>query len=217
MEEIEAEIVAGRYAIACRNLDRLLSWKADPNGGIVYLLGSCELARGRNQAAREAWARVLPGSAFSERAIRGRMRLLQESGQLAAAERLIHDAAGDPRNDRTALLVLLVPMFHELGRSEEAERLIEDRWEDLNALGEGALEPAIKLLRQHIELSGSPPRSKTPGPFSTTPLGWLRRTIGAGWVERTWRSGRATTTRPGGVWMPVSSADLMTSRSGAPG
>jgi len=81
------------------------------------------------------------------------MRLLHESGQLAAAEQLIYEAAGDRRNDRTALLVLLVPMFSELGRSEEAERLIEDRWEHLNALGEGALEPAIKLLRQHIELT----------------------------------------------------------------
>ena len=113
--EIESEIMAGRYAIACRNLDKLLSWKADPDGGIVYLLGSCELARGRNQAAGEAWARVVPGSAFSERAIRGRMRLFQESGQLAAAERLINDAAEDPRNDRTALLVLLVPMLQPAG------------------------------------------------------------------------------------------------------
>ena len=84
------------------------------------------------------------------------MRLFHDSGQLAAAERLIHDAAEDRRNDRTALLVLLVPMFSELGRIEEAERLIEDRWEHLNALGEGALEPAIKLLRQHIELTLKP-------------------------------------------------------------
>ena len=111
MEEIESEIMAGRYATACRNLDKLLSWKADPNGGIVYLLGSCELARGRSQAADEAWARVVPGSAFSERAIRGRMRLFHDSGQLAAAEQLINAAAEDPRNDRTALLVLLVPMY----------------------------------------------------------------------------------------------------------
>jgi tetratricopeptide (TPR) repeat protein len=124
-----------------------------PERGNRFLLGSCELARGRNQAAGEAWARVVPGSAFSERAIRGRMRLFHESGQLAAAERLINDAAEDRRNDRTALLVLLVPMFSELGRIDEAERLIEDRWEHLNALGEGALEPAIKLLRLHIELT----------------------------------------------------------------
>ena len=115
MAEIESEIMAGRYAIACRNLDKLLSWKADPNGAIVYLLGSCELARGRNQAAGEAWARVVPGSAFSERAIRARMRLFHESGQLAAAEQLIDAAARDPRNDRTALLVLLVPIYQRAG------------------------------------------------------------------------------------------------------
>jgi thioredoxin-like negative regulator of GroEL len=153
MEEIESQVVAGRYAIACRNLETLLSWKADPNGGIAYLLGSCELARGRIQAAGDAWARVAPGSTFSERAIRGRMRLFAQSGQLASAEQLINDAAADRRNDRTALLVMLVPMFTELGRIDEAERLIEDRWEYLNASGEGALDPAIKLLRQHIELT----------------------------------------------------------------
>jgi len=153
MDEIESEIVAGRYAIACRKLDILLSWKADPNGEIVYLLGSCELARGRFQAAGEAWARVVPGSPFSARAIEGRMYIHLESGQLAAAERLVSAAALDPRNDRTALLVLLVPMFSELGRIDEAGRLIEQRWEHLNASGNGALEAAIKLVQQHIELT----------------------------------------------------------------
>ena len=111
MTEIESDVMAGRYAIACRNLNKLLSWKADPNGGILYLLGSCELARGRNLAASEAWQRVVPGSAFSERAIRGRMRLLQDTGQFSAAEQLIIDASEDRRNDRTALLVELVPML----------------------------------------------------------------------------------------------------------
>ena len=153
MDGIEPDILAGRYAIACRKLDKLLSWKADSNGGIIYLLGSCELARGKTKAAGEAWSQVVPGSAFSERAIRGRMRLAYESGQFAAAEKLINDAALDPRNDRTALLVLLVPMLSELGRINEAEQLIEDRWEELNASGKGALEPAIKLVLQHVELS----------------------------------------------------------------
>jgi enediyne biosynthesis protein E4 len=153
MEEIEAEIMAGRHAIACQKLNRLMSWKADPKGGIAFLLGSCELARRRPREAGEAWARVVPGSAFSEKAIRGRMRLLDQSGQLAAAERLIQDAALDRRNDRTALLVLLVPSFNQQGRIDEAVRLIETRWEDLNKKGEGAMEPAIVLLRQHIELT----------------------------------------------------------------
>jgi len=154
MEEIESEVMAGRYAIACRNIERLLSWKADASGGITYLLGSCELARGRPQVARDTWKRVVPGSAFWEKAIRGRVRLFQESGQYTAAEQLINDAAEYRRSDRTAVRVQLVPMFTELGRIDEAERLIEDRWEHDNGLGEGALEPAIKLLRQHIELTG---------------------------------------------------------------
>jgi enediyne biosynthesis protein E4 len=156
MEEIESEILAGRYALACRNLDTLLSWRADSDGGITYLLGSCELARGRNQPAAEAWTRVSPGSRFSESAIRGRMRLLHDAGELSAAEQLIDDAAGDPTNDCTALRVLLAPMYSKLGRIDEAERVIEDRWAHLNASGEGALEPAIKLLLEHIDLTLNP-------------------------------------------------------------
>jgi tetratricopeptide (TPR) repeat protein len=156
MAEIESEIKAGRYAIACRDLDKLLSWSADANGGLVYLLGSCELARGRKQEAAEAWKRVVPGSEFSERAIRGRMRLLQDSGQFSAAERLILDASEDRRNDRAAVLAELVPLFTELGRIDEAERFIEDRWERWNTLGEGAFDPAIKMLRVHIDLTLKP-------------------------------------------------------------
>src|SRR5262245_7086483 len=153
MEEIESDVMAGRYAIASRNLEKLLLWKSDPNGGIAYLLGSCQLARGRIEAARDAWARVAPGSAFFERAIRGRMRLLNESGRLAEAERLVYAAAADRRNDKSAMLVLLVPVFSGLGRLNEAKGLIEDRWEHLNARNEGALEPAINLLRLHIEFT----------------------------------------------------------------
>ena len=65
-------------------------------------------------------------------------------------------AARDSRHDVTALLVLLVPIYAELGCTEEALRLIEQRWERLNARGEGVLEPAVKLLRQHIELTLRP-------------------------------------------------------------
>jgi enediyne biosynthesis protein E4 len=153
MEQIEQEILAGRYAMACRYIDKLLSWKSDPTGGIVYLLGSCELARGRNDAAAKAWSNVTPGSQFSEKAIRGRLRLLHDSGQLTAAERLISEAAADPRNDRTAVRALLVPMYRELGLIDEAERLIEERWEHLNALDQGALEPAINLVLEHVDLT----------------------------------------------------------------
>jgi tetratricopeptide (TPR) repeat protein len=81
------------------------------------------------------------------------MRIFHDTGLFAAAEAVINDAAVDPRNDRSAVLVSLVPLLSESGRVDEAEVLIEDRWEHLNALGEGAVEPAIKLVRQHIELT----------------------------------------------------------------
>jgi tetratricopeptide (TPR) repeat protein len=81
------------------------------------------------------------------------MRLSQESGRLAEAERLVRVAAEDPRNDRTSLLAGLVPIMIDLGRRDEAIELIEDRWEYLNAHGQGALDPAIKLLLRHVELT----------------------------------------------------------------
>ncbi len=50
-------------------------------------------------------------------------------------------------------MVGLVPIFVDLGRHDEAAELIENRWEDLNALGQGALDPAIKLLLLHVEVT----------------------------------------------------------------
>ena len=214
MQEIESEIVAGRYAIACRKLDILLSWKADPQGEIVYLLGSCELARGRNKAAGEASA-GRPGVRILGKSNRGAgATSCMNPGSSAAAERLVSDAAQDPRNDRTALLVLLVPMFNEQGRLDEAERLIEQRLEFLNAAGNGALEAAIKLVHQHIELT----LKATP---VETILAVLERasTLAPdddriGRVEQTWRSGPVRTMKPSAGSMPASSAVRRMSRSG---
>jgi len=153
MLEIDDQVAEGRYSAAYRNLEALLEWNADGNGGLRYLLGTCELARGRIGATEKAWASVLPGTEFSERAILGRMVLLQNEGRLAKAERLVSEAARDQRNNRTLLMVGLVPIMIDLGRQDEATELIEDRWEDLNALGQGALDPAIKLLLQHVEVT----------------------------------------------------------------
>jgi thioredoxin-like negative regulator of GroEL len=151
--EIEDQVAKGRYSAACRNLEALLERKVDVNGELRYLLGGCELARGRVEAAERAWASVVPGTEFSERAILGRMQLLQEDGRLAEAERLVSEAARDQRNNRTSLMVGLVPIMSDLGRLDEATELIEDRWEYLNALGQGALDPAIKLLLRHVEVT----------------------------------------------------------------
>ena len=49
-----------------------------------------------------------------------------------------------------------MPIYSQLGRLDEAERLIEERWKHLNETGEGASEPAIDLVRMHIELTLKP-------------------------------------------------------------
>jgi tetratricopeptide (TPR) repeat protein len=153
--EIRTEMAAGRFATAASNLGKLLNWRPGSDEA-AYLLGICEQERGRNQAADDAWSRVAPGSAHSEQAILARMRLLYEVGQVDASEKLIEDASLDPRNDVTALRMMLVPIYRQLGRIDDAQRIIEARWEHLNESGQGAMESAIRLVRMHFELTGEP-------------------------------------------------------------
>ncbi len=169
MAKIESEIMTGRFGLAVRDLEDLLDWKRDPDGALAFLLGCCEQSRGKTGEAAEAWLRVPPGSAYAERAISARMHLFQDGGRLDPAETFVKNAARHPRNDGTAVLTLLVPSYIQQGRIDEAERLLEARWERWNELGEGASEPAIKLVRQHIDLSMNPeagrdhPRLPRPG------------------------------------------------------
>jgi enediyne biosynthesis protein E4 len=152
---IELEMANGRFGIAARELNKLLDQNpADAEAAI--LLGRCEKERGRIKAAGEALARVDPGSALSHKAILARMRLFHDQGQFASAEQLIADAALDPRAERSHLRVLLVPIFSQLGRLDESQRLLEEWWDDLNRHGEGASERAIDQVRMHIELEFKP-------------------------------------------------------------
>jgi enediyne biosynthesis protein E4 len=155
MIEIESEMANGRFGIAARKLVDLLARRPDFDKA-AYLLGVCEQERGHAPAAEEAWTRVAPGSEFSQQAIQARMRLAEDRGRFADAEQLITEAADDARNDGSALRAMLVPLYSQLGRVQEAERLVETRWEHLNATGEGASERAIFQLRLHILLSTKP-------------------------------------------------------------
>ncbi len=84
------------------------------------------------------------------------MRLYHDKGQFAVAERIILTAASDPRNESADICVLLVPIYSQLGRLEEAQQLIKNQWEHLNATGQGASERAIDLVRMHIALDFKP-------------------------------------------------------------
>src|SRR5207248_2545651 len=146
LAEIEEEIDNGRHGTAARKLIALLARQPDSDEAL-YLLGTCEMARGRTEAADTAWARVPPDSPFAPRAILGRMQLQMERGRLADAEQIIRDALDDPRIDRSSLPILLGPVYSQQGRLEETLRLVEARWEALNQAGEGASEKAINLVR----------------------------------------------------------------------
>jgi predicted Zn-dependent protease len=153
--QIELEMANGHFGLAARDLSALL--KDEPGADeAAILLGRCEKERGRIEAAATALARVAPGSPFAHQAILARMRLAHDQGQFARAEQIVNDAAADPRSDRSHLRFLLVPIYSQLGLVDEAKRLIEERWDHLRQIGEGTSEPAIDLVRMHIELDLRP-------------------------------------------------------------
>lgn len=149
--EIEGEMAAGRHGIAARRLTEFL-YQTPDNDQANYLLGTCAKARGHYPQALLAWARVTPGSSFSSRAISERLSLLIDLGHYAPAERMIDEAAADPRVNRAALRILLMPLFSQQGRLEDAQRLVEERWNGLHETGEEATELAINLGRLSLEL-----------------------------------------------------------------
>ncbi len=151
LAEARAEMQAGRHGHAVRTLLDLAA------GGPVrdeaaYLLGACEKARGRDQAAAEAWARVAPDSPFAARAIQGLMELHIQAGRLSDAERLVERALDDPRIDAGALRVFLGMIYSLEGRVEDGERLVEANWRRLDQAGQGASERAVQLARLHVVL-----------------------------------------------------------------
>jgi predicted Zn-dependent protease len=84
------------------------------------------------------------------------VKLEMEVGRLAEAERMIRDAMEHPRTDGPGLSILLGPVYLPQGRLVETLRLIESRWDALNHAGEGASEPAINLVRAHIDIRQGP-------------------------------------------------------------
>ena len=88
MEKVKASIAAGSTSEARKLLvEAVERWPRE--GELQFLLGACEQALGRTQAAEEAWARVEPTSAFAGNAAMLRVRLLLKRDRFAAAEELL--------------------------------------------------------------------------------------------------------------------------------
>jgi len=151
--EIHQQIQAERYGAAARNLAGLLAWEPGSDEA-ACLLGNCERARGRIQAADEAWARVPPSSRLAASAMLGRASVLVDQGWFADAERFLTHALEDPRIDGFELRQFLAPLYWNEGRTEEARWLVEANWESLNRADRGGSVQAIKieLVRLHLSL-----------------------------------------------------------------
>ncbi len=152
--EIRQQLQSQRFAAAARSLTALLEWEPSSDEA-ACLLGNCERARGRPQAADLAWARVPPTSRLAASAIMGRASLLVDQGRLADVERFLDRALAVPRIDSFELRQFLAPLYWNEGRTEEAQRLVEANWEHVSRTGPRGSAQAIEieLVRLHISLS----------------------------------------------------------------
>ncbi len=145
---------AGRYAIACRNLEQALVLEARTRTGRSFTFwdpaswhvggrkrpaklgrGSCRVPRSRSERSAGACVScVNPGN-------------LQPPSSSSTMPLVIAAMIGRPCSSCSCR------SMRTRAASMKPSGCIEDRWEHLNAMGEGALEPAIKLVLQHIELT----------------------------------------------------------------
>jgi enediyne biosynthesis protein E4 len=160
MAGIDDDMRHGRYATATRGLSALLDWSPGSDRA-TYLLGICEKAFGLPQKADAAWAAIGPNSTYSGRAIAGRTELFIEQGRFADAENFIMRTTDRLGSEGTARRMILIPNFVQEGRAEEAQRLIESRWQSLEANGEITVEQAVNLARLHMEMRWNVPPVET--------------------------------------------------------
>jgi tetratricopeptide (TPR) repeat protein len=151
LAEVKEDLGKGLYGLAARKLEEVLDRNPESHEG-NYLLGICEKARGRPDTAIKAWALVPPDSPFAPRAIQARVELEIERGRLAKAEQIVLLAREDRRIEGSGLGLFLGSIYGMQGRIDEAERFVEDRWNHLNRVGQGASMQAIHLARLSNQL-----------------------------------------------------------------
>jgi thioredoxin-like negative regulator of GroEL len=155
MARFEEEMAKGFHTLAAKHLVEFLA-RNPGSDEAALLLGTCEKARGRPQAAAEAWARVPPSSALAFPALEQRMALLVQEGRLTEAEQFIARTPAGPRFTASELNLLLGPIYCREGRADEAMKLIEAQWRHHNDAGQAASEIAINQLRLYLEIRSEP-------------------------------------------------------------
>ncbi len=155
MIEIRSQMAAGRFALAASRLATVLRrWPRSDEA--AYLLGVCEQQQGQDRAAARTWARVEPGSPNSERALQSRRAIAIQQGATERVREVCRPDLPRPPERANRRASLARAGVSTGGRVDDAKRLVEERWEHLGEIGEGAMEPGIKILQMHIELADTP-------------------------------------------------------------
>jgi tetratricopeptide (TPR) repeat protein len=155
LAESRKEIKAGRYGHAVLILAALAHRNSD-SGEAAYMLGVCEKARGRFQAARDAWALVPAASPFATAATRSSIELDHERGRFAHVEESVKHAIANSCLNASSLLPPAALAYCEQGRVEDAERIIEATWNCLERANEPLREQGVLLVRLYIMLRLDP-------------------------------------------------------------
>jgi tetratricopeptide (TPR) repeat protein len=154
----EAELGSARRAMAtgdyrsARSRLAALSTRWAGRAEVDYLLGICEQAMGRPEAALAALARVPPNSPFAGRSVLPRARLAIELGRFADAEQALMPASRANGREALEARALLAGLLLNQGRLEEARVRLETNWEAWDRAGRPASPEAVAVLRDHITL-----------------------------------------------------------------
>ena len=128
LEQAKASIAAGSPVLARRLLaESAARWPRE--GELTYLLGACELALGRPDAAEAAWSRVPTDSPFAGHAAMLRVRQLMKRDRFAAAEELLPAALMASGQHAIEAREALVLLFKLEGRFAEVRSLVEKGWD----------------------------------------------------------------------------------------
>jgi enediyne biosynthesis protein E4 len=148
LKQAKARLDSGSTYEARRLLaESAARWPAE--GEVTFLLGACEQALGRPDAAEAAWSRVPADSPFAGHAAMLRVRLLLKRDRFAAAEELLPTALRASGQHAIEAREMLVVLFKLEGRFGEVRSLVQEGWD--------SYPDRIGLLRQLANLDSINP------------------------------------------------------------
>ena len=178
LEQAKARLASGSPAEARRLLaESAARWPGE--GEVEFLLGACEQALGRPEAAEAAWSRVPPYSPFAGHAAMLRVRLLMKRDRFAEAEELLPAALRASGQHAIEARETLVDLFKLEGRFARGAGSCPG--------GLGQLTPTGSACSGNWQISTRSIRyrSRKSGPLWRRRPRTLRMTTGSGLVERT--------------------------------